>query len=109
MRLPGQTVVAVILLLFSSEALAQKGKPVVAIYEMTDLAKTGMSDTFSTMISTAITTTQKFRVIERRFAVLDREQANARGGRVTTNQPGKTGGFEGADFLIYGSITTVSS
>lgn len=90
-------------------ALAQQGKPIVAIYQMDDIARSGQADTFSRMLETAITTTNKFRVIEReRLGKLVGEQARANSGLVTTNRPGRIGGFEGADFLIYGSITTVS-
>lgn len=92
-----------------SAALAQKGKPIVAIYQMDDVARSGQADTFSRMIETAIASTSKFRVIEReRLGKLVGEQARAKAGLVTSNTPGKIGGFEGADFLIYGSITTVS-
>lgn len=92
-----------------SSAIAQKGKPIVAIYQMDDLANSGQAATFSTMIETAIASTSKFRVIEReRLKTLIKEQGGAKGGLLTTNRPGKIGGFEGADFLIYGSITTVT-
>jgi curli biogenesis system outer membrane secretion channel CsgG len=85
------------------------GKPIVAVYQMDDLAKTGQAATFSAMIQTAIEGTSKFRVIERaRLDVLLKEQGKAKAGLVTTNTPGRMGGFEGVDFLIYGSITTVS-
>ncbi len=90
-------------------ALAQKGKPIVAIYQMDDVARSGQSATFTTMIETAVAATSKFRVMEReRMNKLLGEQARARAGLVTSNKPGKVGGFEGADYLIYGSITTVS-
>lgn len=100
--------VAVALLATPLSALAQ-GKPVIAIYQMDDLARSGQAATFSTMIETAIAGTSKFRVIEReRLGKLVGEQARAKSGLVTTNTPGKVGGFEGADFLIYGTITTLS-
>lgn len=89
---------------------AQKGKPIVAIYQMDDLANSGQATTFSAMIESAITNTSKFRVMEReRLGKLLGEQGRAKAGLVTTNKPGKIGGFEGADFLVYGSITSVSS
>ncbi len=95
--------------LFSSPLLAQQGKPIVAIYQMDDVARSGQADVFSRMLETAITSTSKFRVIEReRLGKLVGEQGRAKAGLVTTRTPGKIGGFEGADFLIYGSITTVS-
>lgn len=90
-------------------AQAQSTKPIVAIYKMDDVANTGQADTFSRMLETAITNTSKFRVIEReRLDKLLGEQARAKGGLVTTNKPGRIGGFEGVDYLIYGSITTLS-
>jgi len=86
-----------------------RGKPIVAIYAMDDVAGSGQAQAFSTMIETAISSTSKFRVIERsRLNTLVREQAGAKAGLLTTNKPGRMGGFEGADYLIYGSITTVS-
>ncbi|HYD36956.1 MAG TPA: CsgG/HfaB family protein [Allosphingosinicella sp.] len=86
-----------------------RGKPIVAIYQMDDVAGSGQAPAFSTMIETAIASTSKFRVIEReRLNTLVGEQARAKSGLVRTNRPGKMGGFEGADYLIYGSITSVS-
>lgn len=88
---------------------AQQGKPIVAIYQMDDVARSGQADAFSRMLETTIQATNKFRVIEReRLGKLVGEQARAKSGLITTNRPGRMGGFEGADFLIYGSITTVS-
>ncbi|MBV9883657.1 MAG: hypothetical protein JO276_11665 [Sphingomonadaceae bacterium] len=104
--------VVAIFILFPSSALAQsaQGRPVVAVYQMDDLAQSGAGDTFSTMIETAVASTGRFRVIERqRLHVAEREQQMARTGRVTTNRPGRSGGFEGADFLIYGTITSIST
>lgn len=89
---------------------AQKGKPVVAIYEIDDTAGTGQAKTFSAMLETAIEGTNKFRVIERQhIGKLVNEQSGARAGIVTSNTPGRVGGFEGADFLIYGSITSLGA
>lgn len=93
----------------SMPAWAQAGKPIVAIYQMDDLAKSGQAETFSAMIETAISQTQKFRVMERsRMAKLLSEQGKARSGLVTSNSPRRTGGFEGVDYLIYGSITSIT-
>ena len=101
-------VLAAVCLLGPAQALAQ-GKPVIAIYQMDDLARTGQAATLSAMIETAIASTSKFRVIERsQLGKLVGEQARAKSGLVTSNTPGRVGGFEGADFLIYGSITTLS-
>ena len=100
---------AALLLLAPTQSFAQKGKPVVAIYQMDDLTRSGQAETFSAMIETAIETTNKFRVIERQhLGTLVGEQQRAKAGLVTSNHPGKVGGFEGADFLIYGTITTLS-
>lgn len=90
-------------------AQAVTSKPIVAIEKMDDLANSGQAPAFSTMIQSAIESTNKFRVIERaRLDKLVGEQARARSGLVTSRKPGKVGGFEGADYLIYGSITTLS-
>lgn len=98
----------ILLLVAPLQAFAQ-GKPVIAIYQMDDLARSGQAATLSTMIETAIAGTSKFRVIEReRLNKLVGEQARAKAGLTTSNTPGKMGGFEGADFLIYGTITTLS-
>ncbi len=84
-------------------------KPVVAIYQIDDVAQSGQAPAFSAMIETAIAATSKFRVIEReRLNMLVGEQARAKSGLVRSNKPGRMGGFEGADYLIYGSITSVS-
>ncbi len=101
-------ILAAFLLLAPAQVLAA-GKPVVAIYQMDDLAHSGQAEALSAMIETAIESTSKFRVIERQhLGVMVGEQARAKSGLVTSNTPGKVGGFEGADFLIYGTITTLS-
>lgn len=93
----------------SATTVSAQQLPIVGIAQMDDSAQTGAADTLSTMLETAIISTGKFRIIERsRLGRLEGEQANARTGRVTTNRPGRRGGFEGVDFLIYGSITGVS-
>lgn len=85
------------------------GKAIVAIYSIDDLAQSGQSAQLTKMLETAITATSKFRVIERNaLGKLVGEQSRARSGLVTSNNAGKIGGFEGADFLIYGSITSAS-
>ncbi|HEX8444120.1 MAG TPA: CsgG/HfaB family protein [Allosphingosinicella sp.] len=91
-------------------AQAQTKKPIVAVIKIDDLAGTGQADTLSTMIETAVAGTNKFRLIEReRLGKLVGEQTRAKGGMVTTRTPGKVGGFEGVDFLIYGTITSISA
>ena len=90
-------------------APAPAARPSVAIFQMEDLANTSQAATFSTMIETAIASTGRFRVIEReRLGRLLAEQGRARAGIVTSRNRGRVGGFEGVDFLIYGSITSVS-
>ena len=94
----------------SSSALAQGKRPIVAIYEIEDLSGNNLAQTFSTMIETAITGTNKFRVVERSGVnKLLREQGGTKSGLLSTNRPGKVGGFEGADYLVYGTITSISS
>jgi len=82
---------------------------VVAVRQIEDLAGTGQSEPFTAMIQAAVAQTGRFRVMERDFDQLLGEQQDANNGLVTTNTPGRTGGFEGADFLIYGTITAASS
>tara|TARA_A100001391_G_scaffold46046_2_gene27175 strand:- start:55637 stop:56539 length:903 start_codon:yes stop_codon:yes gene_type:complete len=97
-------------LLVAPVAAQAQGQPVVGIVELDDLTNTGQAETFSTMIETALISSGKFRVIERtRLARLLEEQGLANGGVVTTNTPGRTGGFEGVDYLIYGTITGISA
>ena len=97
------------MLVAPAAASAQQGKPIVAVREIKDLAGTGQAAPFTAMVQAAITQTGRFRVIERDFDQLVGEQQDARSGLVTTNTPGRVGGFEGADFLIYGTITAASS
>lgn len=97
-------------LLTGAAAEAQSRKPVVAVTKIDDLANTGQSENLTAMIETAIAATGKFRLFERQqLGKLVGEQARARGGMVTTNTPGRVGGFEGVDYLVYGSITSLSA
>jgi len=89
---------------------AQSHKPTVAVVRIDDLTHSNASDQLSTMIESALAGTGKFRLIERaQLGKLVGEQARAAGGIVTTNTPGKVGGFEGVDYLVYGTITSVSA
>ena len=91
-------------------ASAQTGKPTVAVVRIDDLTRSNQADTLSAMIESAIAGTGKFRMIERQqMGKLVGEQARAKGGMVTTNTPGRGGGFEGIDYLIYGTITSISA
>lgn len=96
--------------LVAHPAAAQKAKPVVAVMEIEDLTSGDHSQTLQTMIESAVAGTGKFRVMERqRLGTLVGEQVRAKGGVVTSNTPGQTGGFEGVDYLIYGTITAISA
>lgn len=86
-----------------------KPRPVVAVSQVDDIAKTGQGNAFQQMIETAVASTGKFRVIERRNKGMLAEQQGAKAGLYTSNKRGKIGGFEGADFLIEASITTGQS
>lgn len=98
---------AVTLVSASAFAGAQKkATPIVAVSRIDDIAHTGQGDAFQQMIETAVASTGKFRVIERRAEGMLAEQQGAKAGLYTSNKPGKIGGFEGADFLIEASITT---
>lgn len=92
-------------------AAAQRNdKPIVGIAQMEDLTGAAQADNFIAMIETAIIGSGKFRIIERaRLATLLKEQGLGRSGMVTTNTKKKTGGFEGVDYLIYGTITSISA
>lgn len=97
-------------LTMSGLALAQANKqPIVAVAKIDDNAGSGQAETLTQMMLTAIAATQKFRVMERGQAgVLLQEQQRAKSGLVTSRNGGKVGGFQGADYLIYGTITTLS-
>lgn len=84
---------------------AQVRKPIVAVKEMKDLANTGQGEALSTMILTAITGGNRFRVIERQLGELQDERNLGRSGVVTSRNPGRRSVAEGVDFLIYGTIT----
>lgn len=86
-----------------------KPRPVVAVSQVDDIARTGQANAFQQMIQTAVASTGKFRVIERRNRGMLAEQQGAKAGLYTSNKRGKIGGFEGADFLIEASITTGQS
>ena len=97
-------------------AAAQAGgpvrKPVVSIDDIQDLAHTGQADVLRQMIETTVINTGKFRIMERNaqgMSVLLGEQQKAKAGLVTSNTPGKIGGFEGVDFEVYGTITTAAA
>jgi len=86
------------------------GQPIVAVAQIDDNAGSGQSKTLTQMMLTAIAATQKFRVMERgQLDVLVQEQQRAKSGLVTSRNGGKVGGFQGADYLIYGTITTLSA
>jgi len=104
------------LLLAPVSALAQSGgavrKPVVSIDDIQDLAHTGQAAQLRQMIETTVVNTGKFRIMERNAqgtSVLLGEQQRAKAGLVTSNTPGKVGGFEGVDFKVYGTITTAGA
>lgn len=91
-------------------ATAQTAKPIVAVVRIDDLTNSGQSANLTAMIESAVASTGRFRLMEReRMGKLVSEQTRAAGGMVTTNRPGKVGGFEGVDYLVYGSITALSS
>lgn len=93
-----------------ASAVAQKAKPVVAVVRIDDLAHTGQAATLSSMIESAVAGSGRFRLMEReQMGKLVGEQTRARGGMVSTNTPARAGGFEGVDYLIYGTITALGS
>jgi hypothetical protein len=90
-------------------ALAQDRRPVVALGQIQDLTGQNLNQQLATMVQTAVVATGKFRIMERgNLDQLVAEQGRARSGLVTTNRPGRSGGFEGVDYLIYGTITSVN-
>jgi curli biogenesis system outer membrane secretion channel CsgG len=99
-------------ILMGREAVAEVRKPVVSIDDIKDLANTGQADALRQMIETTIVNTGKFRIMERGaqgMGNLVREQQMAKSRLVTSNTPGKIGGFEGVDFKVYGTITTAAA
>jgi curli biogenesis system outer membrane secretion channel CsgG len=93
----------------STSTLAQSTRPVVAVSGIEDLSGGNLSQQLTAMIQTAVAGTGKFRIMERTgMDQLVAEQGRARSGLVTTNTPNRSGGFEGVDFLIYGTITSVN-
>lgn len=85
------------------------GQPIVAVAQIDDNAGSGQAKTLTQMMLTAIAATQKFRVMERgQLDTLVQEQQRAKSGLVTSRNGGAIGGFQGADFMIYGTITTLS-
>lgn len=91
-------------------AAQDNNKPIVGIAEMQDLTGGAQADNFVAMIETAIIGSGKFRIIERaRLETLLKEQGLGRGGVVTTNNKKRVGGFEGVDYLVYGTITSISA
>lgn len=96
--------------LVAPAAAQDNNKPVVGIAQMEDLTSLAQAENFIAMIETAIIGSGKFRIIERkRLATLLKEQGLGKSGMVTTNTKKKTGGFEGVDYLIYGTITSISA
>lgn len=94
----------------SPAPLSAQGQPTVAIARIDDNAGSGQSRTLTQMMLTALAATQKFRVMEReQLDVLVKEQQRAKAGQVKSRSGGETGGFEGADYLVYGTITTLSA
>jgi Curli production assembly/transport component CsgG len=95
-----------------AQPTAQVRKPVVSIDDIQDLAHTGQAAVLRQMIETTVVNTGKFRIMERNaqgMSVLLGEQQRAKAGLVTSNTPGKVGGFEGVDFKVYGTITTAAA
>jgi curli biogenesis system outer membrane secretion channel CsgG len=84
------------------------GLPSVSIVQIDDMANSGQAAAFRAMIQTAINSTGKFRVYEEDTRQLERRQGRSSAGTFTSRTPGRVGGFEGADFLVYGSITSGS-
>ena len=105
------SILSLVVASISYPALAQsQGQPIVAVAQIDDNAGSGQAKTLTQMMLTAIAASQKFRVIERnQLDVLAQEQNRGRSGQTTTRNGGATGGFQGADYLIYGTITTLSA
>lgn len=80
--------------------------PIIAVARMQDPNASRQAANLAVMLETAFVNTGNFRVFERDFAELNLEQDLANNGTITSNRSGQRGGFEGADFLIYGVITT---
>lgn len=81
----------------------------VAINQLDDTTGSGLAESFSTMLETAISTTGKLTIIEREnLKPLVREKRAVKSGLVRGNPSAPLGGFAGVDYLIYGTITSVT-
>jgi curli biogenesis system outer membrane secretion channel CsgG len=90
--------------LISQPVVAQVKKPIVAVAEMSDQSGQDMARDVTSQIGSAISQSGRFTVVERKLGRLVGEQALAKDGLVTTNTPDQVGGFEGVDYLIYGTV-----
>jgi len=95
---------------FAQVSGATMQQPIVAVAKIDDQAGSGQSATLTQMILTAVAASQKFRVMERgQLDVLTQEQVRGKSGLVTSRNGGKVGGFQAADYQIYGTITSLSA
>jgi curli biogenesis system outer membrane secretion channel CsgG len=70
-------------------------KPTVAVSQIEAGNNEELANNFTVMVETAVETSNKFRVIERRqLGNLVNEQAMGNSGMVTTNTPGQRGGLK---------------
>ena len=99
---------AVGLLFFESPSAAQS-RASVAIYKFDDSTRSGIATTMTTMLETAISSTGKLMVVERsKLRNLVTEKQAVRSGIIRGNTRTSLGGFAGADYLIYGTITSLN-
>lgn len=94
---------------FSETQVAAQSRASVAIYRLDDTTGSGLSGSLTTMLETAISTTGKLMVVERsKLRNLVTEKQAIRSGIIRGNPNTPLGRFAGADYLIYGTITSLN-
>jgi curli biogenesis system outer membrane secretion channel CsgG len=93
----------------TASPLTAQNRPSVAISQLDDVSGSKLSDQFSIMLESAISSTGKLSVIERaQLSKLVKEKVAVKSGLVSGGPNQGLGGFSGVDYLLYGSITSVT-
>lgn len=90
----------------TSVAPRTQGRAVVAVQVFEDQANSGQAAAFREMVETAVTQTNRFRLITRNTRGADAEQRGQRRGRFTNRAGSATP--EGAQYIVTGTITVAS-
>lgn len=83
------------------------GRAVVAVQLFEDQANSGQAAAFREMVETAVTQTNRFRLITRNETGLNVERRSQRNGQLTNRAGSAT--TEGAQYIVSGTITTAST